>query len=337
MKNILFIVCSREKGDKIKLSGLYNSASFVSNFLNETHNSKIVAAVDGNDLDRLVTENNADIVIIEALWVTPAKFNELLSMKQHKSRRWIVRIHSKAPFLANEGIATQWIYEYSKISGLEISPNTIELTNQLKIVFEDGKFLYLPNIPPPFEKVEKIEFSESAIFNKNDYINIGCFGAIRPMKNQYQQAIAAIHFCEKMGKVLRFHINASRAEQGGDNALKNIRALFEGRSHYLVEHDWYEHSGFLSLCASMDIGMQVSFSESFNIVTADMVTTGVPVIVSTDIEWMPNISKVVPSNHKQLINRLWMIYFLKPLFVWLQKRNLEKFTKQAKQIWKNNI
>ena len=85
-------------------SGLYNSASFIVDFLqNHGVNSKLVSVVDGNSIDKEVTKFNP---VLEALWVTPDKLQELINIKRHKERRWVIRIHSKAPFLSNEGVAT---------------------------------------------------------------------------------------------------------------------------------------------------------------------------------------------------------------------------------------
>ena len=168
---------------------------------------------------------------------------------------------------------------------------------------------------------------------KKTVIDIGCFGAIRPMKNNYQQALAAIEFAERKGKRLRFHVNSSRVEQSGDNVLKNLKALFENSPHDLVEHPWMKHREFLHTASKMDIGMQVSFSESFNIVTADFVTAGVPIVASDDIEWMPNLLKCTPTSHKAMIRRLNFAYNWRGLSKWLQSWSLRIYNVKAKLTW----
>ena len=291
----------------------------------------MVSVVDGNDVDKQVTLFNPDIIVIEALWVTPAKLQELVNIKRHLHRRWIIRIHSKAPFLANEGMATSWIRDYCRIqsSRIFLAPNTSELTAQLKSAFPNGKFITLPNL----YKFEEKQFNTK---KKNDFVDVGCFGAIRPMKNQYQQALAAIDFANRHNLKLRFHINASRVEQKGDNVLKNIRILFQDR-HELVEHDWMTHSNFLDVISSMDIGCQVSFSESFNIVSADFVQSGVPIVVSDDIEWMPSILKVSPTESKLISYKMSMAYKLKPVLVPLQKWYLKWYEFKAEWTWINTF
>lgn len=333
-QRVLFITCDRVKDRYGITSGLFNSATFVSNFLNENgYESKLTAVTDSNSVDKVVTEFNPSVVIIEALWVPPAKFNELLNIERHKNRTWIVRIHSKAPFLANEGLATRWISQYTCINkdNLLIAPNTIELTEQLKSAFPNGNFIFLPNIYHPGKFIPK-EYKKN-----KEFIDIGSFGAIRPMKNTYQQALAAIEFCERKGKKLRFHVNSSRLEQSGDNVLKNLKALFENSPHSLVEHGWMHHKDFLHVISKMDLGMQVSFSESFNIVTADFVTANVPIIASDDIEWMPFLLKCTPTSHRAMIRRLNFAYNFRKISQWLQSRSLLIYNIEAKEVWLNRL
>jgi hypothetical protein len=329
---VQFITCDRVKDTYGVTSGLFNSATFVRNYLNSIGiESALTPVTDSNGIDKIVTSYNPDVVIIEALWCPPGKFEELLKIPRHKNRRWIIRIHSKAPFLANEGLATKWIIQYANL-GLEIAPNTKELTEQFDSSLPFGKFTYLPNIyyADPFKKDCKE--------NQNlDYIDIGCFGAIRPMKNTYQQALAAIDFANGLDKKLRFHINSSRLEQNGNNVLKNLEALFEYSDHELIHHSWYKHNDFLAAVSEMDICMQVSFSESFNIVTADSVTAKVPVVCSEDISWMPRIMRVRPTSHKRIIRKLEIAYSLSSIIVFTQSLFLRYYNYKAKKCWIKNL
>jgi hypothetical protein len=330
LPKILFITCDRVKDSYGITSGLFNSANFVVKYLTCIgYTAKLTPVVDSNAIDQAVTEFDPDIVVIEALWVPPAKFDELLALARHKRRHWIVRIHSKAPFLANEGLATRWIQQYCSIGSdrLTIAPNTQELTDQLSAAIPHGKFRYLPNV------YHIKEFSRESCRVSRSEINVGCFGAIRPMKNQYGQALAAIDFAERIGRRLRFHVNASRTEQAGDNALKNMLALFEGSRHELVLHPWYGHDEFLKVASTMDVGMQASFSESFNIVTADFVTAGVPILAADDIEWMPWISKVSPTAHRAIVNKLALLCVFPGIFKWAQSRALRVYNKRAQTTW----
>lgn len=314
---------------KGKKSGLFNSTNFIASFLQQQDQFEIRTneLVDSNEIDRVVSEFNPDVVIIEALWVPPSKFIELFSFGRHAKRKWIVRIHSKAPFLANEGIATKWIKEYCDISTVIISPNTQEFTDQLKVCFPHGNFIFLPNIY--LESQINIQKKEQNL----DVIEIGCFGAIRPLKNHYAQAIAAIHFAESINKKLNFHINSTRTEQSGDNVLKNLEALFLVGKHELIKHPWYDHNDFIMMASKLDIGMQVSFTESFNIVTADLIIAKVPMVVSDDINWMPAIQRVSPTSHNEIVNKLKLAYNIPSLFLTPQENALKYYTSKSEKIW----
>src|SRR5688500_11649943 len=108
-ERILFILKARDATNTYGYScglstGLLNSATFVQDMLDSNgFTTKLVVVIDNNDIDREVTAFRPTHVIIEALWVVPSKFQIL--KKLHPSVKWIVRLHSEAPFLANEGIA----------------------------------------------------------------------------------------------------------------------------------------------------------------------------------------------------------------------------------------
>src|SRR5580765_3545290 len=248
-------------------SGLYNSARFVVEMLNrEGVRAKLVDVIDGNGVDAEVYKYRPDVVVVEAFWVTPSKFDEL--MKLHPSVRWVVRNHSKIPFLAQEGIALEWTYEYVR-RFIQVACNSRQATRDMReLVSAAGlpaKLVrYLPNYyPPGVAHWDRKPMSRHSI-------DIGCFGAIRPLKNQLIQAIAAISFAQSEEKTLRFHINSERVEGGGDPILKSLRSAFRNTQHKLVEHSWLSWREFLFLVGSMDINMQVSYSETFNIVAAEI-------------------------------------------------------------------
>lgn len=321
-------------------AGLQNSATFVADAISKWLNieSKVEVCVDGNSIDREVTLFRPQVCFIEAIWVTPAKFEELV--KRHPKVLFIVRVHSRIPFLANEGIAIQWIKAYDKIKNVFVSFNHKETNQEFNLI--GVRSVYLPNIYDLDTPTSKQTFLESLIemfFEKRDcdednaVVNIGCFGAIRPMKNQLLQAVAALIYAEKYNKTIRFHINASRTEQKGENVLKNLRALFEGTRHELVEYTWMEHAEFEEIIRTMDIGLQVSLSESFNIVTADFVSEKIPIVVSKEIDWMFEHSKVSTSSAEEIADKIKECLDIPKTFAHKNMKSLEAYNEGAIKTW----
>jgi len=302
-KRILFIIKQRYAyGQITKAYGLYNSCDFVARKLNEIHiETEVVEVVDNNDIDREVARFKPTDVYIEALWVVPEKFKILSAL--HPKVEWHIRLHSKSPFIATESIAIEWLTEYMKLreQGIKInlSANSEEFYKNLKHMF-GGKFVsYSPNLyyPNP-DLTPSIEIPNYRTNAKE--FHIGIFGALRPLKNHLQQVLWAIQYASVIERPIVIHINVSPHEtQYGKNGsmmgiLNNIRNLFNTSNinARLVEHPWYSHVDFLNIVGQMDMGLQVSYSETFNIVAADFIHMNIPIVGSDEIKFINPMSRV---------------------------------------------
>lgn len=340
-KRVLFILKLRHsyQGETaIHLSsGLFNSARFVNDMLVRNGiESKLVQVVDNNRIDREVSQYKPTHVIIEAFWVVPEKFDILT--KLHPDVTWIIRNHSEIPFLANEGNVMNWIVEYLKRPNVVVSRNSERTNEEIRFLAQDTlgmrcaevdqRVVYLPNYYPVTKKPRK--------HRETKHIDIGCFGAIRPLKNHLMQAMAAIKFARLLGKPLHFHINVGRVEGRGEPILKNLRALFAATpDSKLVEHDWLDHEEFLKLVRHMDMGLQVSFSESFNITAADFVSQGVPVVVSSEIQWASSWFKAEPTRFWGILGRMSLAWFVQN---WIPCWNpslhgLLEYNRKSRHVW----
>jgi hypothetical protein len=328
MKRVLFVL--KKNGYGLS-SGLLNSAEKnAQSLMDMGYESKVVVVPDNNSIDREVSQYKPTHVIIEAIWVVPEKMRVLTQL--HPRVTWVILIHSKAPFLANEGIAMRWIWDYIYVSrevdNLRIACNNLEFFKDFRDVTHTiGITRFLPNMYS-YDVKKKSGGQFSGV------VNVGCFGSLRPMKNHLEQAIAAMLFANSVGKQLHFHINASRMEQRGENVLKNLKGLFSGTRHKLVEHNWMPHEQFLEIINGMDMGMQVSLSESFNIVTADFVLAGVPIVVSEDISWMPRFTKCCPTDTDKIVSRLKLAYSFPLLFRVFSRVSLARYNRMAKKQWR---
>lgn len=319
---ILFICKKRMQYNPYdgKAYGLFNSATFVSNYLNNLPHteSKVIQVNDSNDIDREVTDYNPRLVIIEALWVTAAKFLELFKFKRHQRRQWICRLHSQWSFLSYESAALELLNGYTELPQkiFSVAPNNEEVAKDMELL--GLKLVFLPNIyNPPIYKPNRID--------------IGCFGSIRPFKNILTQAIASIKFANENGLNLNFHINSNRTEQKGDSVLKNLEQLFKSQTnHKLVKHPWLTHEEFDLLVREMDLGLQVSFTETFNIVIADFIKNRIPVVVSRHINWVPREFQVENENStSEIVEKMNRVYKI-------EKQNLQtlkEYNIEAEKLW----
>lgn len=335
---VLFICKKRlVYGQNVNITsfGLINSANLVCESLSKLGiTCKTIMVNDANDIDREVTKYNPSHVVLEALWVTPDKMKEIVML--HTRRKWIVRIHSKIPFLSHEGIAIDWIHVFSKHHFLknhvEIACNSRQVQHDLEHLLKTHVSL-LPNTypvdwevttpPPPSDNV----------------INIGCFGSIRPLKNTFIQAVAAIKFAEKIGMKLQFHVNG-KTEQHADGILHNLRNLFKHQNgkHILVEHPWYPYEDFIKVVRTMNLGMQVSYSETFNIVIADFVNNNLPVVVSDEIRYLPWYTKASPNSVDDIYNRLRLVWRLRNFGeTFINKLYLNHYSDKSEYRWLHEL
>jgi glycosyltransferase involved in cell wall biosynthesis len=282
--------------------------------------AKLVEATDNNDIDGLVTEFRPDVVIIEALWVVPEKFDVLKQL--HPGVRWIVRLHSDLPFLATEGIAMDWIFGYLG-RGVTVAANDPEFARELYELADD-EILYLPNYYP-LEKHRNLA--------GDDKFRVGCFGAIRPLKNQLTQAVAAIRFADIHGLDLEFWVNGTRCEQGGQEILKNLRALFANTPYKLVETRWHNHEHFLEIVSCMNVMLCVSFSETFCITAADAVNVGTPLVCSSEIPWASPASIAPTTDVRAIVEKIGHVTSFFGRLLARNRHNLKKYSERSKEIW----
>ncbi len=327
---ILFILKTNSNYDFVsytkKSSGLFNSTRFiVESLCSAGVSAKIIEVVDNNCIDKHVRAFRPDVVVIEALWVVPSKFEVLKRL--HPKVSWFIHLHSHMPFLALEGIAMEWIRAYAE-DEIGLIANSPESYDALRCFLPEESIEFLPNVYlGNFRAPRKSDKAKT-------HIDVGCFGAVRPLKNQLLQALAAIRFAHEVGKPLRFYMNTSRVETGGHPVLKNIRRLFADQpAAELVEVHWCEPEEFLRLLHSkIDIGMQVSLTETFNVVSADYVTAGVPIVVSKEVKWASCWNKAVDDSVDSIVSRMHSVHGNRKLAVWNQWL-LADYARRAQADW----
>lgn len=311
--------------------GLKTSCSLVAKCLEPYGiTSKIVQVIDGNCVNKEIHDFKPNFVIFEAIWCPPYKIEELVRL--YPQVIFNVRIHSKVQFLAQERMAFEWLNLYKEISkkysNFSISGNSNDFIEQVNCVLGFNSHL-LPNCYPMDSSIKQDKKEVGKIFD------VGCFGALRILKNQLLQAICAIHFADQSKRILRFHINdSSTFEREGNPIIYNLINVFKPLKHELVIHEWIGHNNFLELIRTMDVGMQVSFNETYNIVAADMVAAGIPVVGSPEIPFLSSSYQADPNSFDSIVDKLRFAVFNK--WLGLHKVNelkLRNDSNRAIKIW----
>jgi hypothetical protein len=87
---------------------------------------------------------------------------------------------------------------------------------------------------------------------------------------------------------LEFWLSSGRNE-GAGSVMDAVRQMFVGLPHVkLIENGWQTWPQFRQTVRHMHLLLQPSYTESFNVVTADGAAEGVPSVVSDAIEWAPS-------------------------------------------------
>ena len=221
-------------------------------------------------------------VVISAPWLSIHDVKHLI--KHFSDIEFVILSHSNVGFLQADPCGVKLFREYSELSkthkNFRIGGNCSRFTDWFEIAYRE-RCVYLPNIYPT-------EHVHSKVWDGISTIKIGAFGAIRPEKNFMTAAAASIAIHSILNVPVEIHMST-----GGDGCksttLPSIEEMTENIDGVkLVRHDWDNWDKFIKLIEKMDLLIQVSYTESFNMVTADGISVGVPVVVSPVISWAPD-------------------------------------------------
>ncbi len=236
------------------------------------------------DLRTRLLHHHPSHVVISAPWIPTTELMRL-SM-EYPNIQFAVNCHSNVGFLQadSNGVANfkELIHAEAGSWNIRVAGNSQKFCRWVHDAFE-SRCLYLPNL---------YFLDETARDRPPGYsggtLKIGAFGATRPLKNLMSAAAAAFEISSQLRVDLQFWINGGR-EDGGATMVRAVQKLFEGEpTRRLHLAPWSAWSHFKArYVRSMHLLMQPSYTESFNMVTADGVSEGVPSVVSDAITWAP--------------------------------------------------
>lgn len=340
MNKVLFILRSPTAPSKNYTASAENGVSLstylITNALRVNEVKCSIAGVSTPDeIPYVVMLHRPKVVIIETLWIDPKYFAKYI--EQFPDVTWIVREHSDSSFRVYEENAFAWILEYLRL-GVEVMCNSIRSVSDV-IGMADAAGLntdlvsYGPNIYPTPRK-ESLKHDR----RQGSTVDIGCFGAVRPMKNHITQALAAAIFSNACDVHVNFHINGYDIPGYVDPVLNNLRNMFaQFPNCTLIEHGWMSHADFLGVLDNIDICSQVSFTETFNIVAADAMSRGVPLVTSSEVPWIGNYAHRDTTSAEDIAEGYFEIWeephrdHVERILA--QRADMEAYSDRAIEIW----
>jgi hypothetical protein len=230
-------------------------------------------------------------VVISAPWLSAYDLKALIT--NFKGIEFVVLSHSNVGFLQADPNGVELLRAYLTISqyypNLKVGGNSKRFVEWLRGAYGEGGIL-LPNLYP-------LDGAHPAkVWDGTAPLKIGAFGAVRPEKNFMTAAAAALLIQRFFNIPVEFHMSAGGEGDQGRTA-DAINQMAEGLPDFkVIRHDWIFWDGFIGILQEMDLLIQVSYTESFNMVTADGIFVGVPSVVSPVISWAPREWKADPDD-----------------------------------------
>lgn len=289
MPNIAIIYKNFAANKGISHIGLGVSGSLNAQVLSEKVGpAQVIPAVNNIEIVRAITDYNKahastplTHVIISAPWLSTRDVRAIVT---HFSKiQFAVLSHSNVGFLQADPNGTRLLREglalSQEVPNFKIAGNSKKFVDWMEEAYGVPVAL-LPNMYPTSGTTKPASTSGP--------IKIGIFGAIRPQKNVLTAAAAAIVIGRRLNRPVELWVNSGR-EEGGTGTLTNaLRQLTRNLPNFeLKQAQWAPWGTFKQTVAAMDLLIQVSYTESFNMVTADGIANGVPSVVSNAIYWAP--------------------------------------------------
>ena len=240
--------------------------------------------ISATDLRMRLQSSPAKHVIISAPWIPSLEMQGLSN--EFPETHFSVNCHSNVGFLQADRNGVKLVREMMELEmgtpNIHLAGNSRRFCHWIREAF-GAPCAFLPNL----YWVEKDHLAHRSPFTGGT-LRVGAFGATRPLKNLMSAAGAALEISRDLRAPLELWLSAGRAEGGGETVLAAVKEMLGGLPHVtLVLNGWQSWPKFRKVVGHMHLLLQPSYTESFNMVTADGVAEGVPSVVSNAIDWAP--------------------------------------------------
>jgi glycosyltransferase involved in cell wall biosynthesis len=220
-------------------------------------------------------------IIISAPWIPTSLLAELTCKYTHIN--FVVVSHSNVGFLAADRNGIKLLREevilQNPVDNFHVAGNSKKFADWASLAW-GADIVYLPNLYNV--KDMKFEFKQ---WDRQEPIRIGCFGALRPLKNQITAAASALAIVKELDHPGEIWFSSGRNEGWASDAISQLVGnINDFKIKNMPWAPWYEFRKFVG---TMHLNLQPSYTESFNMVVADSVYESIPAVVSEAIPWTP--------------------------------------------------
>jgi len=222
-------------------------------------------------------------VVVSAPWIPTAEWQRIV--QRHTDVHFAVNCHSNVGFLHADANGVKLVREAMDVErgtwNFHVAGNSLKFCRWVADTYRTP-CQFLPNL----YYLDPVPLPRRPIFS-GGLLRIGAFGATRPLKNFMSAAGAAVEVAAQLHAELELWVSAGRTE-GVAAYLDAVRSMIGGLPNIrLVESGWQSWPQFRITVRHMHLLLQPSYTESFNMVTADGIAEGVPSVVSEAIDWAP--------------------------------------------------
>lgn len=223
-------------------------------------------------------------VVLEAPYIDSVFLGKLVAA--FPGKQFALVYHSNLGFLSVDRFAAQSLPKLLELTAahpnFRVAGNCRAFTDSISLA-TGHSFLYLPNL----YHLPSAAARQKPAWRPPMPLHVGLFGACRVLKNWLTAAVATAILQRKAGVAVSLHVNSGR-DEGGEGTESNLKALLAlNPGVTLVECGWFSSDDFRRYLFGMDLLLQPSFTETFNNVTADGASIGIPSVISDAITWAP--------------------------------------------------
>ncbi|HLY16706.1 MAG TPA: hypothetical protein VKR61_05755 [Bryobacteraceae bacterium] len=206
---------------------------------------------------------------------------------RHFSRvRFAMTCHSNVGFLQADRHAVKLLREglwlQQRVPNFTVGGNSAKFCEWVEQAY-GARCALLPNL----YHLESADCPHRPLY-QDGVLRLGIFGAIRVQKNIMSAAAAALVIARHASAENTEIWVSSDREEGGQGVMAAVKEMLSRIPRIrLVEAGWHGWREFRQLASRMHLMLQPSYTESFNMVTADGVAEGVASVVSSAIDWAP--------------------------------------------------